>query len=423
MGRKAITFQTLKGYAEYDPGSNRINHVPNSEILKTSIQESSYMISDKIQTKYISRFIIEITQDCNMRCSYCCFSGQYKGVRSHRNVAMSQETIEEVIEFISKHHSNKPEGLHVGFYGGESLLRFESIKYIVERLSRIVESKLSFDISTNGLLLTKDVVNWICAHDRIYAHISIDGDKSIHDANRRTASGKGTYDRIKRNLVYFKETFPNEFKERIHILSTAPDIKTIERISEIWSKTYTSEFSPAVSTVTPNLCNYNVDLNNLVKADLFYRKATSEYLKGEDTIMVKCLKSLIKPIEDRRIETRPPEIELETCLNNLDTCFINSEGILYSCEKINDNFIIGDVKNGFDIDKIQLINSLYSERVNKFCSKCWASRLCQRCLVDLNYPEEQHEIRCKYERGKVLLALKYYCLLKDLQPKTDIKAE
>lgn len=36
-----------------------------------------------IDTNRIRMFTIKITQQCNLRCSYCCYSGSYRDRRAH----------------------------------------------------------------------------------------------------------------------------------------------------------------------------------------------------------------------------------------------------------------------------------------------------------------------------------------------------
>ena len=85
----------------------------------------------------IDTFILELTRDCNFRCSYCCYSGKYDGARSHSSVAMTKSTIDEAIHFIANARA-KDKGLNIVFYGGEPLLRFNLIQYFLQKAVKVL---------------------------------------------------------------------------------------------------------------------------------------------------------------------------------------------------------------------------------------------------------------------------------------------
>lgn len=55
-----------------------------------------------LDSSKIAKFTIEMTQQCNLRCSYCCFSGDYRNLRAHNEKEISYETLRSVVEFIKK---------------------------------------------------------------------------------------------------------------------------------------------------------------------------------------------------------------------------------------------------------------------------------------------------------------------------------
>ena len=67
-------------------------------------------------------FIIGITEQCNLRCTYCCYSGQYENNRTHSNKSLDSNDIDDIFVFIS--HFAKKKNLHIAFYGGEPLLQY-----------------------------------------------------------------------------------------------------------------------------------------------------------------------------------------------------------------------------------------------------------------------------------------------------------
>ena len=73
----------------YDVTNNRISlWNPSKEAIAFPVihfKEPTKIVSaDKIRM-----FTIEMTQQCNLRCSYCCYSGLYRDRRPHNNKEIS----------------------------------------------------------------------------------------------------------------------------------------------------------------------------------------------------------------------------------------------------------------------------------------------------------------------------------------------
>ncbi|MFV3011067.1 hypothetical protein ACLD43_01185 [Clostridium botulinum] len=84
-----------------------------------------------------------------------------------------------------------------------------------------------------------------------------------------------------------------------------------------------------------------------------------------------------------------------------------------ACERIGESPIIGDVKNGLDIEAIQkYFVDEYMEKSVPDCKDCWASLLCGICYANC-YNESSFDISkkrrlCADERYTVEQALIYY---------------
>ena len=47
-------------------------------------------------------YILGITEQCNLRCTYCCYSGNYANNRSHSMKYMEPSDIDSIYDFIDK---------------------------------------------------------------------------------------------------------------------------------------------------------------------------------------------------------------------------------------------------------------------------------------------------------------------------------
>jgi uncharacterized protein len=119
---------------------------------------------------------IILTKDCNLNCSYC-------GGGSDSQPKEIQYKISDLESFLS--HDGTP---FIEFYGGEPLLRIETMKKIMGAIPG------RFVIQTNGLFLDKIGQEYLKKFHSIL--VSIDGTKEITDRNRAI----GVYDKVLENI-------------------------------------------------------------------------------------------------------------------------------------------------------------------------------------------------------------------------------
>lgn len=137
--------------------------------------------------------IFVLTNSCNMCCVYCQAqdSGQeFKGL-------MTKETAKKAVDIALQSPS---ENLTFEFQGGEPLINFEMIKYIVEYTNSVNENKkVYFTVVSNTLLLTDEMILFF-EQNHITVSTSLDGDKETHNSNRPKKIGGGTYEDVCKNL-------------------------------------------------------------------------------------------------------------------------------------------------------------------------------------------------------------------------------
>jgi uncharacterized protein len=162
------------------------------------IDNDSNVAIDLLALKYrtkaqrISQFtalhIFVVTLRCDYTCQYCQVSRQTDDKLAYD---MSQETADRALEFVFR--SPSP-AIKIEFQGGEPLLNFPIIRYVVEQAKRINASHgkdVQFVITTNLSLLTDDILAFCLAHD-ICLSTSLDGPEDLHNRNR-PRPGKNGY--------------------------------------------------------------------------------------------------------------------------------------------------------------------------------------------------------------------------------------
>ncbi len=142
------------------------------------------------------------TLQCNFACDYC-IQGDHGDYNKHA-AKMSMETAARVAAWTEAQLDELvPERLVLTFFGGEPLLNLPVVYYLAERLHGTCETrgvKLLINVITNGLLLTREVVERLNAFGLNGVKITLDGDRDTHNRMRPLRGGQGTFDKIIRNL-------------------------------------------------------------------------------------------------------------------------------------------------------------------------------------------------------------------------------
>lgn len=136
-----------------------------------------------------------LTEDCNMRCEYC-----FERRESTIYPIMSTDVLRAAILWAYEKCCTMGESLNILFFGGEPLLCMPKIKLAIDFLHEINKENVNavFSISTNGTLLTKDIVKFFLKNNFIL-QISVDGPQRTQDLNRKMRNGKGSWDIVKSN--------------------------------------------------------------------------------------------------------------------------------------------------------------------------------------------------------------------------------
>jgi His-Xaa-Ser system radical SAM maturase HxsB len=152
-------------------------------------QIANELLSIKLRTKYsvLSEFtglhIFVVSLRCEHSCPYCQVSRQSD---DRVKFDMSTEIADKSIDLVFRSPSKN---IKIEFQGGEPLLNFPLIKYIVlTAKSRSRDKTLSFVIATNLALINAEILSF-CKEHEIIISTSLDGPKDIHNANRPRQGG------------------------------------------------------------------------------------------------------------------------------------------------------------------------------------------------------------------------------------------
>lgn len=376
-----------------------------------------------IDASRITMFTIEMTQQCNLRCTYCCYSGNFRDRRAHNAKEISYETLQKTIEYILGHHDKSADEITVCFYGGEALLARKKIEWVIDELLPVFKNKVRFSFSTNGLLLTENTIDWLGNMPNVLVNVTIDGNKNMHDAHRQTVSGSGSYDAIIKNLRLFKAKYPDFYKDNVRFLSTVYSWNDVLKLAEIWDEepATVGHYPIHISHIIPDFDDETRTYDTWEVKNCFYRQAFEDYKQGNRGILSGCFQKLIDMVDNRNYLKLKSELKIQTCYQGLFSTFINVDGDLYACEKFCGALKVGNVREDLDENKTFSLLQQFTERKNHLCSSCWAQRFCRMCMTSLNYTEDEIKKMCDMERDTIDLALRYYCEYKDWVKLTNKK--
>ena len=354
--------------------------------IKTVRHTMTDQVEDLLDRK-VDKITLQVTQNCNLRCSYCIYSSDSNfDQRSHSQKVMSLKTAKKSIDFYYD-HSIDSKSAAISFYGGEPLLQFELIKDVVTYAeSKFRGKNLIFSITTNGTLITEGIAKFLCDHN-FHILISIDGPKKIHDANRKTAGGYGSFNEAMRGLQIIRNTYPENMLADIMLSMVISPQGKYQDYKALFNEDLFSGINLTYSFVEensefvyPSVENYfedyyydlfleyfywfrgihDVHVNTITETDISHTKYTLDNFKT----------SILGTVGSPNGPCIPGKMRL----------FVNCDEELYPCERVNeDNCMkIGSLDAGFDFDKVKAILNISSLSPQK-CVNCWAFSKCNIC--------------------------------------------
>lgn len=129
--------------------------------------------------------IISLSALCRLSCVYCCASTSTKDRR-----IMSKETADKVLGFI---FSLDPEQYLLEFQGGEPLMTFPLLKYIVLKAKKMALARkkpVFFSVVTNLQECDEEKFRFLTVHN-VTVCASLDGPDYVHNKNRPFANNGG----------------------------------------------------------------------------------------------------------------------------------------------------------------------------------------------------------------------------------------
>ena len=185
--------------------------------------------------------VIVPTTACNFACPYC-----FEPKMSSK--VMTDEVMNGIISFINSH--TKAEDLYLTWYGGEPLLAFGIIRTLYNRIKTETDVTIKHhSITTNGYLLTEEIIDFFKKTNLSRAQITLDGVRDRHNSTRYIkGTHAATFDVISNNIMSIATKIPTaDIAVRVNI-----NRKNYMDFVELY-KRYNSPETPTNISVYPGI--------------------------------------------------------------------------------------------------------------------------------------------------------------------------
>jgi len=170
--------------------------------------------------------ILLASEDCNFRCRYCW--------EEFARGTMEPRVRTGVKRYLESRVANLRH-LDLEWFGGEPLYGWAAIEDIAPFALELVERhSLSFSskMTTNGYLMTPEVVDKLLAWKIPRFQITLDGPPETHDRSRPSRDGRGTFEVIFNNLVEMKKR-PETFAVNLRVNFDRENCDELDRFFDL----------------------------------------------------------------------------------------------------------------------------------------------------------------------------------------------
>jgi uncharacterized protein len=323
----------------------------------------------------LQRVVLNITNQCNLACTYCYeYSADKIAQTAGKQKYMQADIAEASVEMLLLESGSRP-NIHVTFFGGETLLNFPVMRTTVQyakRRAAEVGKQIEFSLTTNATLLSEEIVEFL-SENRIGVTVSIDGDRELNDSQRVFHNGKGTYDVIVPNIKHLlKRHRTNSIGARVTLTAGVSDVRRIYKHLTEEIGFDAAGFSPA--TASPSRL-YSIGpqkmdnvLDQFAELAWEYRDYALEGKQHGFTNASDTIKELHTGIS-----------KAYACGAGLGLLGVGTEGNVSLCHRFVDSPVgkMGHVKDGgVDHEARQTFLNTHHIGARYDCHTCWARPVC-----------------------------------------------
>nr|MDD3720137.1 His-Xaa-Ser system radical SAM maturase HxsB [Candidatus Gracilibacteria bacterium] len=354
------SFLTEKEFGDFISGKivsgEKYNELISKNFIKEDNYESDMTFSYAKKNQFLaygpSLHIIVTTLRCNHKCQYCHAA---VAPMTAKNMDMTESTAKKVVDTIF--YTSNP-NLTIEFQGGESLVNWDIVKYIIE-YAKVkafhLKKNLTFALVSNLTLMDEEKLEYLLSHN-VHISTSLDGDEETHNFNRTFKEGN-SFDKVTYWIKRINEEYEKRgLNQKVGALLTVTK-KTLSRYKEVID-TYVDLGLDGIFLRPLNPYGFAAaDLENLgYSAEDFieFYKRSMDYIldlnkKGtnfREMLSAIYLSKILTPKDPNFLDERSP------CGACIGQVAYNYDGKIYSCDegrmlgRMGDqNFLMGEVSD------------------------------------------------------------------------------
>lgn len=407
-----------KGYLS----TNKVEEIehPFSQLLDTQVNRQMEML------------ILQVTQNCNLRCSYCPYSSNDGTNRLHSNKNMTWELAKQSIDYY-KSKTVDTGKVVLSFYGGEPLLEFKLIRKCVDYFkTTFIGKKLEFHMTTNATLIDNTIAKYL-EKNNFKVTVSLDGTKFTNDRNRKFLNKTDSvFDVVTSNIQMIKKDYKKLYKDlninmvmdqRLPYQIYLDMFEKIDYLKDIEIRMTTIDDTSLINKIEPS--------SKFSEQYLYYKFLTYIYLLGgidlskEKHILNHFIDECKESLDglNRGTKLNKSSAPTGTCLIGKERLMVNVDGNIYPCERLSETIernCIGKIDNGIEMNKA--VDLLNIAKLNKYnCIECFAFRHCTLCPKAYDSLEHESMIQncniCRMSFHEKLIGIEILNEIKDAEYK------
>jgi uncharacterized protein len=341
--------------------------------------EEQERLMESLWQHHPRRIQMLMAQGCNLGCRYCY---AWRNGSNQKGTLMPWEIARQTVDYLVQ-KSGRRRDLQVTFFGGEPLLNLPVIQQVVaycRHLEQTTEKRFTFELITNGTLLTPEVADWVAA-EKFLLFISIDGWKEMHNYNRPSMSGEDMYDVILRHAQYARKVYEQNpelppIKVRANLTNRHHDARAVgEYLASLGFKVIgvgaiepLSHGDPSPSAMTEDQMDELHQKTTGMLVEVLQRMIAGQPVTYFESVQIKKATSTLEPCTLKGI----------TCGVARNTAIVDNKGNLFPCHRYEgmENYILGDVFSGLDRERTMTYYRKVNRNATNRCHSCWIRDYC-----------------------------------------------
>jgi uncharacterized protein len=324
----------------------------------------------KVEAFPLSTIVLNVNTGCNLSCSYCYKEDLTTPAKGDR---MDFETAKKSFELLLRQAKDR-DRVNLVFFGGEPLTNLPLIREVVDYAeARVAEvgKAVDFTMTTNATLLTEEIVDWLDEH-RFGLTVSMDGPKALHDKNRKTVGGKGTYDVVAEKARMLLERYRSRpVGTRVTLTNGVTDVIAIHEHLKYDIGFFEVGFSPVTSGA---FSAFNLTDDEVAHVFAQMKVLGERYIEAalrDENIGFSNMHQLMTDLAQGTKKAVP-------CGAGLGMLAVDGEGDLQLCHRFTGSKMpaFGNVDEGIDAERLGGFIEAAQDKSGRACGTCRIRNLC-----------------------------------------------